>query len=290
MYVSDNVNVIMIEAVGACNATCSYCPQGNGMIKIDKKDSLLSFDVLEKALLLAKMGKQRAIYLHHRGEPLIHPKIGKIINKVRDSGFNAYLSSNFISANERKIKEVLNNGLNQLEIHYTAGLTKRNHEDLLFKIHTARKLNWLLRNNGCKIEVNYALNNGEDESSVRKLMASKSDYYDESMYIRFYRPHDWPSLNELKDKGIKPEDCEWFKTKSSAILCNGDLVICCLDQFGFSKKVNIMDIDKIQWDHLTNRKICEGCVQQSWDMDWLRDDAINEPEMISRRKKIDQWM
>ena len=200
-----------------------------------------------------------------------------------------------IAATEKKLKDVLLAGANEFEVHISAGLTKITIETLLEKIHFLRKMNWEIRNNGCKIKMNYALQGNETEDSVRDILSS-SQFYDEDMPIRFYKPHDWPgimstdedlSTTSNKIPLMSPEDCEWYKTESCAILANGDVVICCLDQKAYSKKVNIMDIDELNFEHLSNRKICERCVFHKWNMDWLKRDALSIPGSISRRQIID---
>lgn len=282
-----NFNVIMIEVVGRCMATCNYCPQGSGVLPImDSKDSLITPEILDKALFLAKKGKQKIIFLHHRGEPFLHPDIDKIIVKIREAGFLACLSTNLIVATEEKLEKVLRAGLNQLEVHYSGGRTILSHNELLKKIHRLRKMNWSIRNNGCRIEINYALQDKESEELVRKEMSTCS-YYDETMYIEFYKPHNWPGLMNKKDRGINPFDCEWYKTLSCSILCNGDIVICCLDQWAYSKKGNIMDIDEIGMELISERVICKGCLQHDWFNNWINEEILKIPNYLARRLNID---
>ena len=284
------INVLMIESVGICNGTCVYCPQGTGLLsKLDDDSKFITFDILEKSLNLAKKGNQKAIYLHHRGEPLLHPEIGNVIRNVRKAGFLAYLSTNMISATEEKLEEILTSGINQVEVHYSGGRTRLSHNALLIKIHKLNKLNWEIRNHACKIEVNYGLQENETEESVRNKMANSS-YYDENMYIRFYRPHDWPGLVvKRKDYGIDPTDCEWYKTQACAVLSNGDVVICCLDQKADSTLANVMDMEEIRLEHLNKRDLCKSCIQYNWDMDWLRKEALEIPNYMKRRLNIDPW-
>jgi len=275
----------MIEAVGLCNASCSYCPRGAKLLP-NSDDTIITPAILDKSLQLAKQGTQKAIYLHHSGEPLLHPEIGAVIRKVRESGFLAYLSTNLIAGSEDKLTEILAAGLNQAELHLSGGLTRLDVGALWERVHMLYKLNWRLRNNGCKIEANYALRQGETEESVRKSFSGCS-HYDETMYIRFYKPHDWLGLMRLQDKGIRAEDCEWYKNKAAAILCNGDVVICCLDQMAYSNQVNVLDVEEIVFEHLSRRDLCKGCIQQSWDMDWLRKEALEIPPYMERSLRRD---
>lgn len=282
-----SVNVIIIEVVGRCLATCNYCPQGLGVLPVlDSKDSLITPEILDKALFLAKKGRQKIIFLHHRGEPFLHPDLDKIIAKIREAGFLACLSTNLIVATEEKLDKVLRAGINQLEVHYSGGRTILSHDELLKKIHLLRKMNWSIRNNGCRIEINYALQECESEESIRKEMSTCS-YYDETMCIKFYSPHNWSGLMHKQDLGINPFDCEWYTTKSCSILCNGDIVICCLDQWGYSKKVNIMNIDEIAMEFLSERVICKGCLQHDWFNDWLNEEILKIPNYLARRLDID---
>ena len=267
-------SIMMIEAVGRCNAACTYCPQGAGLIGTASCEPITS-DTLSRALSLARMGRARAMYLHHRGEPFLHPELHGVVRQVREAGFGAYLSTNLIAATPDRIDHVLDAGLSQMEIHLSGGATTLPSDELLFRIHHARKSNWRIRNNGCRIEVNYGLY-GETKDDVLQRL-ERSPYYDETMPIRFYVPHDWPSLANRADCGVDFRKCQWWSEKCCAVLSNGDLVICCLDQFRYSTVANIHDIDRIEDCHLSQRGICQGCLQYDWDMDWLRDDAIGMP-------------
>jgi organic radical activating enzyme len=284
------VNVVMIETVGRCIASCNYCPQGAGILPpMDLGRSIISDEILDKALKLAQEGNQEVILLHHRGEPFLHPHIEDIIAKVREAGFLACLSTNLIVATEEKLRSALQAGLNQLEVHYSGGRTLLSHDELLRRIHVLRKMNWLIRNNGCRIEVNYALQGDETEVSVRSQMAT-SCYYDETMCIKFYEPHDWLSLMHKQDHGIDPVSCAWYKTQSCAVLCNGDVVICCLDQWAYSKRVNIMDVDKIEKDFLLERTICRGCDQYDWFTEWLPREILQIPDYLMRKLQVDSLL
>jgi LmbE family N-acetylglucosaminyl deacetylase len=277
-------SIIMIEAVGRCNAACAYCPRGAGLISNDGSAPITE-GTLGRALHLAKMGRARAIYLHHRGEPFLHPELEEVVRHVRGAGFGAYLSTNLIAATPTRIDRVLEAGLSQMEIHLSGGATVLPLEELMGRIHHARKSNWQLRNNSCRIEINYGLRGETREEVLSRL--SCLPFYDETAEIRFYIPHDWPGLSGCVDRGINPEKCEWFKKRCCAVLSNGDLVICCLDQFRYSARMNVHSIDRIEDIYLSQRDICRGCLQYDWDMDWLEDDALGIPAWRRRGENRD---
>ncbi|MCB0410423.1 MAG: radical SAM protein [Flavobacteriales bacterium] len=282
-----NPNIVIIETVGICNAHCKYCPQGAGLLSKPTGDIFISEKTLSKALELAKLGVNEVIYLHHRGEPFLHPNIGDIVRQVREAGFLACFSSNFACANSNKIKEVLLAGITQIEVHLSGGLTTKTPVDKIFKnILALFKLNKELRNNGCRIDINYALGENETNNSViRKL--SDSIYFDENMPIRFFEPHNWVSLFRMKDLSIDPKMCQWYKTNSCCVLSNGDIAICCLDQFGYSVINNIHQIEQIDQLMLTKRKICVGCSQYDWFDDWLPNEVLTTPNYLKEVMKYD---
>lgn len=281
----------MIETVAKCNAHCKYCPQGAGFVPSENNHFFITDEILDKALLLAKKGKQKIIYLHHRGEPLLHPTLDSVISKVRNAGFLACFSTNLIAGNELVFEKIFKAGINQLEIHYSGGLTVLSHDNLLQKIQCILQLNKSVRNNGCRIDINFALQEDETEDSIMKYI-TQSIYYNKEIKIRFYKPHNWISLAYKNDLGINPFDCQWYLTKSCAVLSNGDIVICCLDQFSYSKVANVMDLDEISMEHLSNRDICKGCVQFDWFNEWLRDEILKVPDFIQKHLNIDSqnWL
>lgn len=279
------ITVLMIEAVGRCNATCSYCPRGAGLLAEDT-NTYIEKETLNRALALARRGRNHAVYLHHRGEPFLHPALPEIVSTVRSAGFYAFLSTNLISATPAKVEAVLKAGLNQLEMHYSAGRTRLSHDILLERIHEIRRLNWIHRNFGCRLEVNYGITD-QTEAELRAEMA-KSPYYDELLYIRWYKPHDWPSLATINDRGVDYRACHWYREKACAVLANGDVVICCLDQFSHSRRANVRNIDRIEWSALADRRMCSGCVQHV-EMNWLQEDAIDLPPWLARKREIDTW-
>ena len=279
------ITVLMIEAVGRCNATCSYCPRGRGLLD-ESTNTYITMETLDRALALARSGRNHAVYLHHRGEPFLHPNLPDVVRRVRAAGFYAFLSTNLISATPEKVTAVLRAGLNQLEMHYSAGRTRLSNDVLLRRIHDIRRLNWLHRGSGCRLEVNCALTD-QSEADVRREMAA-SPYYDELLYVRWFKPHDWPSLKDFVDRGVDYRACHWYREKACAVLANGDIVICCLDQFSHSRRVNVRDIDRIDWQAIEDRRMCAGCVQHV-EMSWLQEDAIDLPPWLARKRKIDTW-
>jgi MoaA/NifB/PqqE/SkfB family radical SAM enzyme len=91
--------IVNIEVVGTCNLRCPSCPVGNYG---DNRWSGNTKGVMEPELFLKIMQKVRTdfnpletcIALYSWGEPLIHPKIGKLVEIAKSTGFKVNLSSN----------------------------------------------------------------------------------------------------------------------------------------------------------------------------------------------------
>ena len=236
------ITVLMIESVGKCNATCSYCPRGADLLAPDT-DDFITLEILDKALDLAGSGRNHAVYLHHRGEPFLHPELPEIVRRVRQRGFYAFLSTNLISATPAKVERVLAAGINQIEMHYTAGLTRLPNDVLLKRIHDIRRLNWELRNFGCRLEMNFALTDKDRTAVMEEL--SREPYYDETFYVRWFEPHDWPSVQQVVDRGVDYRSCQWYRHRACAVLkereCGVEFFLvgqqCAADHVGVSADV-----------------------------------------------------
>lgn len=279
------VSLLMIEVSAICDAQCLYCPRGAGLL--DRQyESLISMEVLDKALALARGGHNHAIYLHHGGEPFLHPELPAIVHRVREFGFHAYLATNLISATPERVKGVLEAGLNQLEMHYSAGLTQLDHAELLERIQLIGELNRRIRNGGCKLEVNFGLA-GETKEEVKAILASYP-FADDISNWRWFHPHDWPNLSTIADRAVDYRRCEWFQQRCGAVLANGDLVICCLDQFRHSRQVSVLEVDHVEWKHLMARQMCRGCVQHV-EMGWLTEDGLQWPPWLTACLEVDSW-
>ena len=77
-------NKIYIEITNNCNLNCSFCSKS----KRDKRE--MSLDEFENIIIKIK-DYTKSIYLHIKGEPLLHNKLDGILNI--SSTFNKFLFS-----------------------------------------------------------------------------------------------------------------------------------------------------------------------------------------------------
>lgn len=86
-----------IDISGACNAKCPYCVKGRG---IQAQGRVMSTKTFERILSHLKandlLPRSRMIHLFNWGEPMLHPKIDRIIQICGRYGLLAFISSNLI--------------------------------------------------------------------------------------------------------------------------------------------------------------------------------------------------
>lgn len=82
-----------IEINGACNAKCTFCHSGSLQYDKSKHMSVELFDSILSHLSDQKI-LTRHVWLYDRGEPLLHPDIGKILDTCRKYGVKARISTN----------------------------------------------------------------------------------------------------------------------------------------------------------------------------------------------------
>ena len=97
-----------IESTNLCNLNCPMCP--NDSIKPEKK-GFMKLD-LYKRIIDEICDYAHDIYLHHRGEPLLHPDLFEMIKYAKQKGLLTKLHTNATLLTEEKAHKILESGLN----------------------------------------------------------------------------------------------------------------------------------------------------------------------------------
>jgi len=116
---------LMIEVTNACNLKCTMCRNP----EMQRKTGRISFELLEKILVQAKDAGVRNIALYTTGEPLMHPRIYEIIERVKAAGFYAYLTTNALLLDEERIQRLLSTGIDSIK-YSLDGLNKQEYESI----------------------------------------------------------------------------------------------------------------------------------------------------------------
>lgn len=219
---------IYIEITNICNLNCSFCPSNNRKKEFMSVSNFLS--IINKI-----KDYTNHIYLHIKGEPLLHPELDKILTIANLN----YLNVN-ITTNGRLLKDKIdilnNNKIRQINI----SLHSFNNLD---EIKDIVKLCDNIKNTN----INYRLWNNLDNTSVYNLL---EEYYhlkidknnsrinlNNHTFLSIDNEFDWPSLDIPVIS--KTGTCKALKDQIG-ILVNGDVVSCCLDNNGDNVLGNIL--------------------------------------------------
>lgn len=122
-------DVAQIDLTNSCNNDCIGCwcnsPfLGEKRISPDIKSQTLPYrKVIELIDELYKMGT-RQIYYAGGGEPLMHPQIMEILEHTKKRGLECCLNTNFTLIDEKKIKKLVDFGVDSLTVSVWAGTAK----------------------------------------------------------------------------------------------------------------------------------------------------------------------
>ena len=230
---------IYVEITNKCNLNCSFCS------KDDLKKKEMSPD--EFRIVIDKIKKYTDnIYLHVKGEPLLHSKLDEILTICDDNNINVRITTNGTLLEKNKdillkhpIKQINvslhseNNMKDYFESVFNTCDILSNTIAIIYRIWTlpSLKLEKLSTNIVDKIVNHYNLST----NIVDKIMHDKNIKITENIYIDKDYEFNWP---EISDKKSDIGTC--LGTKSHvAILSNGNVTPCCLDSKGIITLGNI---------------------------------------------------
>lgn len=92
-----------IEVTNTCNLRCPFCPTGKHLY--GRKPAMVDLSHVER--LLDELGRYLYImYLFNKGEPLLHPQIGRIVRMVHDRGIHTLISTHLNITNKKQLERV----------------------------------------------------------------------------------------------------------------------------------------------------------------------------------------
>jgi len=230
---------IYIEITNICNLNCSFCSK----TKKEKKNM-----TKEEFIHILKQIKDYTdyIYLHVKGEPLLHPQVIEFIKEAEKYHLKVNLTTNG-TLFERYAKELGKcNNLNKINFSLHSENAKENYLEDIFdnckylspKTTIIYRL-WTLKNQELdkkstkiveRIKEYYNLS----QETVEKIKKEKNIRINSQIYVDKDNEFEWPSINSHKSCGY----CHALKTHI-AILVDGTVVPCCLDAEGIIHLGNI---------------------------------------------------
>ena len=206
------------------------------------------------------------ICLHVKGEPLLHSNLSEILNICDDNNINISLTTNGTLL-KAKINELISHeSLSKIHISLNAEVNNLDYLNGIFKAVSkfpqdkiiiyrlwARKENKLDEKSTEiveKLKEQYRLST----ETVEKIKNNKNTKIDINKYVDKDYLFEWPTVSNDKTNGF----CEGLKSQL-AILSNGTVTACCLDDDGIINLGNIFEEnlkDILEKDK--TKKIIEG--------------------------------
>lgn len=260
---------IYLEITNVCNLKCDFCPETK------REAEFMSEAAFEQILDQIKPFTDH-IYLHVKGEPLLHPKLGCFLDISYKKGFKVNITTNgtlidkvadvliekpavrqinfsihSFEANQNKIskEEYIDSILNfcsrtTVESSIIISLRLWNLDEALVT-EDRRKRNADIIH---KIEETFALPY-KIQGNLSKTKALKIG---ERVYLNQDYEFKWPDLKEKED--FTPGSCFGLRNQI-AILVNGVVIPCCLDGEGI---VNLGNIHEYEFADIINGKRAEN--------------------------------
>ena len=232
---------IYIEITNNCNLNCSFCSE----VKRPRRNMTLD----EFKIILEKIKDYTDyIYLHVKGEPLLHKDIIKFINTAEEYNLKVNLTTNGVLFDKYAKELGKCNNLNKINFSLHSENNKDNYlEDIFDNVKYLSPKTTSI----CRL---WTLNNNELDEKSTKIVDKIEDYYNlpqetvdkiknennikvlSTIYVDKDNEFTWPSINTHKSCGY----CYALKSHI-AILVDGTVVPCCLDSNGLINLGNIYD-------------------------------------------------
>ncbi|BCJ94499.1 radical SAM domain protein [Anaerocolumna cellulosilytica] len=244
---------IYIEITNACNLSCSFCPQTK------RQGEFMKEEFFEQILKQIKPYTDY-IYLHVKGEPLLHERIGDFLAIAGKNGFYVNITTNGTLIKRATEHLLYKSALRQINfsIHSFGGKEGIACQDYIEDIlessdrlqrHMGTFISyrfWNLNQNpdtelNCKnramlraIEAHYGL----DYEIKQQVIPGRGLKIKDKVYINQDFEFRWPALTEKEDAGIG--FCHGLRNQA-AILVDGTVIPCCLDGEGIINLGNLKD-------------------------------------------------
>lgn len=262
-----------LEITSVCNLSCSFCPP------TERQKQYITLEEFSERLDQIKPHTDY-IYLHVKGEPLLHPRIGQLLDISHEKGFKVNITTNGTLINKKR-KHLLNKpalrqmnfSLHSFDGHIGSEDKEGYVKSILSFVREATSQSelivslrlWNLTQDNTKnmekqrnrdllemIEKEFDL----DYKIEEKVKPGSGIKIAERIYINQDYEFQWPALHEEEDDG--KGFCHGLRNQAG-ILADGTVIPCCLDGEGVINLGNIKNhsfSDIIEMDRAKN--IVEG--------------------------------
>lgn len=243
---------VYIEVTSICNLACSFCPQ------TERKPQFIQLDAFHHILDEIKP-HTRHIYLHVKGEPLLHPRIDELLDASHEKGFKVNITTNgtLIRKNRHKLLgkpalRQMNFSLHSFDGHEGSENREEYLSDIISFVREASEHQVIFSFRLWNLNPEHATTAQKRRNRETLEMLEKEfelDYRIEEKVVpgggiriadRIYLNQDyefqWPSLQAPEDDG--KGFCHALRSQA-AVLVDGTVVPCCLDGEGLIRLGNV---------------------------------------------------
>lgn len=243
---------VYVEITSVCNLACSFCPQ------TARKANFIKPETFAHILDEVKPHTDH-IYLHVKGEPLLHPRIDELLDLSHAKGLKVNITTNgtLIAKNKAKLLgkpalRQMNFSLHSFDGHEGSTDRERYLREIFAFVREAAAQKVLISFRLWNLDRDNATNAERSRNRETLAMLEKEfqlDYRIEEKVVpgsgvkiadRIYLNQDhefqWPSLQAPEDDGAG--FCHALRTHA-AVLVDGTVVPCCLDGEGVINLGNV---------------------------------------------------
>ncbi|QJC53538.1 radical SAM protein [Paenibacillus albicereus] len=242
-----------IEITSVCNLACTFCPPTL------REKSFLKPEDFAKRLDEIKPYTD-SVYLHVKGEPLLHPKLDQLLDISHEKGFKVNITTNGTLIEKNKAKLLGKPALRQMNfsLHSFDGHVGSTDKDAyvttilsfirealastsvlfslrLWNLRKDNATNLELKRNRQVLEI-IERELGLTEPIEERFQRGSGLKLADRFYLNQDHEFEWPDLNAEEDDG--KGFCHGLRNQA-AILANGTVVPCCLDGEGIINLGNI---------------------------------------------------
>lgn len=227
---------IYVEITNICNLNCDFCS------KDKRKKQEITLDNYK--ILLDKIRPfTNYIYLHVKGEPLLHSKIELVFKIAYDKGFKINITTNGTLLKKKEAILINSKGIRQINVSLHSNINNeeylnevidtvkniKNNSDIIFSLRLWNLNNPKTDNTGVISILEKQFNKVIDKKC-------KNIKLDNNIYLNFESVFEWPSLNN----SFYNESGKCYGLRDHiGILVDGTVIPCCLDSGGIINLGNI---------------------------------------------------
>ena len=227
---------IYVEITNVCNLNCSFCSE------VTRKREFISIENFEYILGQIKPFGSH-IYLHIKGEPMLHPQLCDILKLCAENSIKVDITTNGTLLTQNK-DILINNPVRQINISLHSFESDNPQQYLQSVTDFAREITEktptiiVLRQWVAGDENDYIKSYLIKEFNLDNINIQRSTKLKDNVFLSQAEQFDWPSLDmpHISNRGF----CYGMRSQIGILVC-GTVVPCCLDSEGVIALGNIYE-------------------------------------------------